>query len=149
MGLAVCSGIVEAHGGRIWTEVSEAGICTGFTFTLPAADEPAYPAVGGDVDRTSAGTARRVGMRARILVLDNDPQMLWYTRNTLQEAGYVPVTSGDIGEVFRLIRAERPHLVLLALDLRGEGRVGLDEAHCGNRRCSGGLPLRSGPGAGR
>ena len=46
--------------------------------------------------------------------------MLWYTRNTLQEAGYVPVTSGDIGEVFRLIRAERPHLVLLALDLRGE-----------------------------
>ena len=125
LGLAVCSGIVEAHGGRIWTEVSEAGICTGFTFTLPAADEAAYPAVGGDVDRTSAGTERRVGLRARILVVDNDPQMLWYTRNTLQEAGYVPVTSGDIGEVFRLIRAERPHLVLLALDLRGEEELDL------------------------
>ena len=68
LGLAVCSGIVEAHGGRIWTEVNEAGICTGFTFTLPAADEVAYPAVGGDVDRTSAGTTRRVGLRARILV---------------------------------------------------------------------------------
>ena len=38
LGLAICRGIVEAHGGRIWAESDGEGHGTRFTFTLPAVD---------------------------------------------------------------------------------------------------------------
>lgn len=38
LGLYICQGLVEAHGGRIWAE-SSPGERTTFTFSLPAAPE--------------------------------------------------------------------------------------------------------------
>jgi signal transduction histidine kinase len=34
LGLAICQGLVRAHGGRIWAEAQEAGAC--IAFTIPA-----------------------------------------------------------------------------------------------------------------
>ena len=118
LGLAVCKGIVEAHGGRIWAESEGLGLGARFTFTLPAAEGAATvgpEAISGRADRTP----RPGGDLHRILVVDDDPQTLRYVRDALSRAGYSPTVTADPGEVPRLMEDEEPQLVLLDLMLPG------------------------------
>ncbi len=118
LGLAICRGIVEAHGGRIWAESDGEGHGTRFTFTLPAvdlADEIASP------DAAAVAARRQAGMVAseRLLVVDDDPQVLRYVRSILTEAGYAVTVTSEPDDMDHLIKVERPHLVLLNLVLPG------------------------------
>ena len=106
---AMCKGIVEAHGGRIWAESDGLGLGSRFAFTLPAA-ETARPA------RPASHSGGRVPQRVRVLTVDDDPQTLRYVRDVLSEAGYVPQVTGDPEAVGRLIREEKPHLMLPGTD---------------------------------
>ena len=60
-----------------------------------------------------------------ILVVDDDPETLRHLRDTLAEAGYAPLVTGDPGELARLIQTEKPRLVLLDLMLPGTDGVEL------------------------
>ena len=51
------------------------------------------------------------------MVVDDDPQTLRYVRDALDNAGYAAIVTGDPRELPRLIRTERPDLVLLDLIL--------------------------------
>ena len=121
LGLSVCRGIVEAHGGRLRVETGGDGHAPGFTVTLPAAEWEtgafAPPVVASDTVR--AGGAGRD--RLRVLAVDDDPQALRYLRDALWNAGCFPIATGDPGEVPRLIEEERPHLALLDATLPGQG----------------------------
>ena len=119
LGLAICKGLVEAHGGRIRAASDGPGTGTTITFTLPAAD-PAELAAGAAPDRPSA---TKSGERPCILAVDDDPHALRFARDALGAAGYRTLVTGAPDDLGALIRAERPALVLL--DLLLPGRDGL------------------------
>ena len=120
LGLAICKGLVEAQGGRIRAESGGVGLGARFTFTIPVAAES-----GASPAPARPGAPGHAPDAVPILVVDDDPETLRHLRDTLAEAGYAPLVTGDPGELARLIRAEKPQLVLLDLMLPGTDGIEL------------------------
>ena len=122
LGLAICKGLVEAHGGRIRAESAGLGQGMRVTFTLPlCGDGVGEPRSAQPRARTSSSS----GQKPRILVVDDDPKTLRFVRHALSRAGYATLVTGEPGEVAKLIRTEKPRLVLLDLMLPGTDGIEL------------------------
>ena len=119
LGLFICKGLVEAHGGRIRAESEGAGRGTRIAFTLPASEKE------GGVSAAPASPLQSAREKTSILVVDDDPHARRHTRDVLTEAGYAPAATGEPGHVACLIEAKRPALVLPDLVLPGADRIEL------------------------
>ncbi len=116
LGLAICKGIVESHGGRIRAESEGEGRGTRITFTLPSVEEAAMaPSAASEPGFARPGPSGR--KQIPILVVDDDPQTLRSVRETLSKEEYQTIATGEPAEVPRLLKEHRPHLVLLDLVL--------------------------------
>ena len=122
LGLVICKGLVEAHGGRICAESGGAGQGARFTFTVPVVEEAA---LSGSAGPRPPGPSSEPRESPCILVVDDDPQTLRFVRDALTRAGYTALVTGEHAELSHIIRTERPRLVLLDLMLPGTDGIEL------------------------
>ena len=109
LGLPICRGIVEQHGGRIWA-TSTPGKGSTLTFILRAAPLRAEGAEAGP---------RPVGA---VLICDDDPDIVEVLAAMLEAHGYSTLTARTGQQALDLATTQAPSLILM--DLRMPGMSG-------------------------
>jgi len=107
LGLAICQGIVKEHGGRITLD-ARPGSGAAFTVELPGAVSAPRPSPTAE----PAIEARAL----RILVVDDEPHILYYMRATLESWGHTVEVASD--GAYALERALAEKFDAIICDLR-------------------------------
>ncbi len=105
MGLGISRAIVEAHGGRIWVESSDAG--TKFVLTLPTAPVAV-------VAPSESRRAPTVELAARVLVVDGDRHGAYLLKGLLMAAGHQVEVAHDADQGLSAARELKPNLVVVS-----------------------------------
>jgi signal transduction histidine kinase/ActR/RegA family two-component response regulator len=111
LGLTICKGIVEAHGGRIWAE-SALNQGTAMSFTIPMAHASTPRDDLSDV--------------ANILLVDDRPENLLSLKSILERPEYRLATAASGEEALGL--ALRSHFDVALIDVAMPGMNGLEVA---------------------
>lgn len=111
LGLALVKGFVELHGGSV--DVVSAGLGKGSTFTLR------LPLMQRQTAAKPLDELANVSQQLRILLIDDNPDMLQTLSALLLMEGHQVTTAADGDSGLELIRANRPDLVLCDIGLPG------------------------------
>ncbi len=116
IGLALVRMLVEMHGGRVAARSESTGQGSEFTVRLPLAPGEAH--AGAEEDRTTVG-APCPAKPCRILLVDDNVDMLQAMARLLELSGHEVVTAQDGPTAVETARAFRPEVVLLDIGLPG------------------------------
>ena len=104
LGLAVSFGIIHRHAGAVEVD-SEVGRGSSFTIKLPVARGVVRVAPEEEADTApDAVAANAAQVRARILVVDDEPHVRELLSDILQAEGYEAVTAGGGAEALALFK---------------------------------------------
>ncbi|MFC1669412.1 ATP-binding protein [Spirochaetota bacterium] len=121
-GLSIAYSIIQKHNGFVSLK-SEPGGGTSVFIYLPASDEPVKKSANGKRN----GTFRK----GRVLLMDDEPDVLAITKEMLQNSGYYVVITKDGGEavdIFRKAFKGDNRFDIVILDLTVPGGLGAGDA---------------------
>jgi PAS domain S-box-containing protein len=120
VGLSMCQGVVESHGGRIALQDTPGG---GATFVVT------FPVRRPRADATAAEPIMLPKARSgRILVVDDEPEMAQMLAEILQRVGHKVETAGDGQEALACLERQSYDLVLSDLRMPNLDGPGLYKA---------------------
>ncbi|MCY4094815.1 MAG: winged helix-turn-helix domain-containing protein [Gammaproteobacteria bacterium] len=117
--LAICRGLVEANGGRIWAEPDASIDGAQISFTLPVAYDARTTATQTPSLPSRTSINRQRATKDRILVIDAHPQMQQYIRESLATTEFETQFTGDGEQLEDVIESFDPELVILDLQQQG------------------------------
>ena len=116
LGLSICHGIVNEHGGTMTVDPGGSGGGATFTVELPAADRPGLPIAAPGDARAAAPHPAEPAEHLRILVVDDEPHILYYMQATLESWNHEVVLASDGSQALK--RALTQPFDLIICDLR-------------------------------
>ena len=119
LAMAICAGILSAHGDRIWLEGDDKGSESLIAFSLQVASEAEE---GGQQDELNISDPLR---SASILIVGLRQQVMLQVRDTLAGVGFNASIAGGSEEAEQIAVVDRPSLVLLDITLPQTEGLGL------------------------
>jgi CheY-like chemotaxis protein len=146
IGLTLVKSLAELHGGRVTAASEGRGRGSTFTVRLPGRPgggqsrvaETATPGPPPEEGAASAPQAEaRLGQQSRVLIVDDNVDMVQGLAQLLRAAGHEVATAHDGDAALAVARSFRPDVVLLDLGLPGRDGYEVARALRQDDRCQG------------
>ena len=117
--LAICRGLVEANGGRIWAESNISNGGTQITFTLPIALDVKSASSSASRIGSRSGSSKDSSMAIQILVINANAYMQRYVQESLTTPEFETFFAEFDEEINDKFESFNPALILLDLQQYG------------------------------